>query len=219
MQQRIDSIRASIDAIRKSGFLPHWRMAYADSLLNRACEYLAVDRLPEAGLVLHKLSRWVDSHMPPAGDSLRDSSPSIYIWNADMLRGAVESVRTLLQKKKMLVPSTERDAISRRLSEASKWIEEGRLSEAHAAILSLRSTLIARLRRSLRARLVASMDYRNGTLVQPSGSLVGLYNARHTLEEMFHVVGERDPIWVEDFLEIYNELFRVVERLVPEEKK
>jgi len=33
------------------------------------------------------------------------------------------------------------------------------------------------------------------------------------------VVGERDPIWVEDFLEIYNDLFRIVERLVPQDKK
>jgi hypothetical protein len=32
-------------------------------------------------------------------------------------------------------------------------------------------------------------------------------------------VGERDPIWIEDFLDVYNDLFRIAERLVPQEKK
>jgi hypothetical protein len=78
--------------------------------------------------------------------------------------------------------------------------------------------LIARLRRSYRARVVASSVY-NGNYVQPTGSVVGLYNSLHTLEETFHIVGEHDPIWIEDFLEIYNDLFRIVDRLVPQDKK
>ena len=48
---------------------------------------------------------------------------------------------------------------------------------------------------------------------------MGPYNSRHTLEETFQVIGERDPIWIEDFLDIYNDLFRIVERLVPQDKK
>jgi hypothetical protein len=98
------------------------------------------------------------------------------------------------------------------------WIREGKLLQAHDELLALRTALIARLRRSFRARLVATDLYR-GTASVPAGSLVGPYNALHTLEETFHVVGERDPIWIEDFLEIYNDLFRVVERLVPQDKK
>jgi hypothetical protein len=63
------------------------------------------------------------------------------------------------------------------------------------------------------------MAYRSGNYSQPEGTQVGLYNAQHTLEETLHIVGERDPIWIEDFLEIYNELFRIVEKLNPQEKK
>ena len=59
----------------------------------------------------------------------------------------------------------------------------------------------------------------SGGYVQPAGSTVGLYNSLHTLEETFHIAGEHDPIWIEDFLEIYNDLFRIVDRLVPQEKK
>lgn len=218
MQERIESVRRTIDSIRKSGTLPHWRMVYADTLLERAEDYIAIDRAPEAGMVLDKLARWTETHMPPeVDDSANDSAPIVF-WDAEMLRGIVEQVRSTLAKKKMLVPSTERDAITRRIEVVEKMIEESKLLEAHEELLSLRSALIARLRRSYRAR-IASSDYRHGSFVQPAGSLVGPYNARHTLEETFQVVGERDPIWVEDFLDVYNDLFRIVERLAPQDKK
>jgi len=218
MQTRIDSIRNSIDSIRKSGTIPHWRMVYAESLLERAGEYLAVDREPEAGLVLDKLSRWVETHRPPETKTSNNEVSPMVFWDKDMLLGMVSRVRRTLAEKKMLVPATERDAIIRRLDMVESWIKESKFLEAHEELLSLRSALIARLRRSYRARL-ASSDYRQGSFVQPAGSLVGPYNARHTLEETFQVVGERDPIWVEDFLDIYNDLFRIVERLVPQDKK
>ena len=56
MQERIESVRRTIDSIRKSGTLPHWRMVYADTLLERAEDYIAIDRVPEAGMVLDKLA-------------------------------------------------------------------------------------------------------------------------------------------------------------------
>ena len=205
MQERLENIRQSIDAIRKSGKLPHWRMVYADNLFNRAGEYLAVDRLPEASMVADKLERWIKSHTPRVDATDRFAENPMVIWNSDML-------------KMLLVPATERESTLRRLSVVEAWIREGQLLQAHDELLSLRTALIARLRRSLRARLVATDLYR-GTASVPAGSLVGPYNALHTLEETFHVVGERDPIWIEDFLEIYNDLFRIVERLVPQDKK
>lgn len=218
MQERIEAVRRTIDSIRKSGSLPHWRMVYADTLLERAADYIAIDRAPEAEMVLDKLTRWTETHMPPeASDAANDSAPIVF-WNAEMLGKIVAQVRETLAKKKMLVPSMERDAISRRIDLVEKMIADAKLHEAHEELLSLRSALIARLRRSYRARL-ASSDYRHGSFVQPAGSLVGPYNARHTLEETFQVVGERDPIWVEDFIDIYNDLFRIVERLVPQDKK
>ena len=69
MQERIDSIRQEMDGIRKSGKLPHWRMVYADALLTRAQEYVAIDRAPEAVRVLDKLDRWVDSHKPKIAEN------------------------------------------------------------------------------------------------------------------------------------------------------
>ena len=218
MQERLENIRQSIDAIRKSGKLPHWRMVYADNLFNRAGEYLAVDRLPEASMVADKLERWIKSHTHRMDATDRFAENPMVIWNSDMLLAMSAKLKQTLSRKMLLVPATERESTLRRLSVVEAWIREGQLLQAHDELLSLRTALIARLRRSLRARLVATDLYR-GTASVPAGSLVGPYNALHTLEETFHVVGERDPIWIEDFLEIYNDLFRIVERLVPQDKK
>ncbi len=219
MNERVDSIRRSVDAIRKSGTLPHWRLVYADKLLERACDYIAIDREPEAKMMLDKLARWVGSHTPMASGKTSDSRIPMVFWKPDMLRGTVQQIRDTLVRRKMLIPPTERSSIQRRLDMVEDWISKGKCLEAHRELVSLRGSLIARLRRSFRARLVASTDYRGGVLVQPAGSLVGPYNSRHTLEEMFQIVGERDPIWIEDFLDVYNDLFRIAERLVPQEKK
>ncbi len=218
LSQKLSEIKQSIDAIRKSGKLSHWRMVYADTLYTRAQEYVAVDRFPEASLVAQKLDRWVVAHKPALVTNTVDARPPMMFWNEDLLNNIVGRIRSTLETKKMLVPSTERDSINRRLNHVEEWIQKGEFLVAHDELLALRSGLIARLRRSYRARIVASSAY-GGGYVQPAGSVVGLYNSLHTLEETFHIVGEHDPIWIEDFLEIYNDLFRIVERLVPQDKK
>ncbi|MBR3072391.1 hypothetical protein [Fibrobacter sp.] len=218
LTKKLSDIKQSIDAIRKSGKLSHWRMVYADTLYIRAQEYVAVERFPEACLVVQKLERWIKAHKPVLEKNKGDVRPPMIFWNAELLNKIVARIRATLEAKKMLVPSTERDSINRRLNLVDGWIKKGEYLVAHDELLALRSALIARLRRSYRARVVASSIYK-GNYVQPTGSAVGLYNSLHTLEETFHIVGEHDPIWIEDFLEIYNDLFRIVDRLVPQDKK
>ena len=218
LTKKLSDIKQCIDAIRKSGKLSHWRMVYADTLYTRAQEYMAVDRFPEANLVVQKLERWIHAHQPALITNAGDTRPPMIFWNAELLNKIVNRIRTTLSAKQMLVPSTERDSINRRLNIVESWIQKGDFLVAHDELLALRSGLIARLRRSYRARVVASSVY-SGSYVQPASSVVGLYNSLHTLEETFHIVGEHDPIWIEDFLEIYNDLFRIVDRLVPQEKK
>ena len=218
LTKKLSDIKQSIDAIRKSGKLSHWRMVYADTLYTRAQEYVAVERYPEACLIVQKLERWIKAHKPVLEKCKGDIRPPMIFWNAELLNKIVARIRETLEAKKMLVPSTERDSINRRLNLVDSWIKKGEYLVAHDELLALRSALIARLRRSYRARVVASSVYK-GNYVQPAGSVVGLYNSLHTLEETFHIVGEHDPIWIEDFLEIYNDLFRIVDRLVPQEKK
>ena len=217
MQERLNTIRQDMDAIRKSGKLPHWRMVYADNLLSRAQEYVAVDRLPEAMLVMDKLDRWLKTHKVRESKTADCAVAPMCFWSKSFLEKVVAQIRNTLMTKGMLVPPLERESIGRRLKSAEAAMSEGRFQEAYEELLSLRSSLITRLRRSFRARISAATAYKRGA--QPEGSLVGPYNAQHTLEETMHIVGERDPIWIEDFLEIYNELFRIVDRLVPQDKK
>ena len=217
MQERLDTIRQNMDAIRKTGKLPHWRMVYADNLLSRAQDYLAIDRSPEAGIVLDKLDRWLSAHKVRENSSSENAAAPMCFWGKNFLEKTIAQISETLATKGMLVPPMERESINRRLKSAEQAISESKFQEAYEELLALRSSLITRLRRSFRARISAVTAYRSGTL--PEGSLVGPYNAQHTLEETMHIVGERDPIWIEDCLEIYNELFRVVERLVPQDKK
>ena len=217
MQERLDTIRQNMDAIRKTGKLPYWRMVYADNLLSRAQDYLAIDRSPEAGIVLDKLDRWLSAHKVRENSSSENAAAPMCFWGKNFLEKTIAQISETLATKGMLVPPMERESINRRLKSAEQAISESKFQEAYEELLALRSSLITRLRRSFRARISAVTAYRSGTL--PEGSLVGPYNAQHTLEETMHVVGERDPIWIEDFLEIYNELFRVVERLAPQDKK
>lgn len=217
MQDRLDTIRQNMDTIRKTGKFPHWRMVYADNLLSRARDYLAIDRTPEAGIVLDKLDRWLSVHKVRENKASENVAAPMCFWGKDFLEKTIAQIRDTLATKGMLVPPMERESIGRRLKTAEQNVAESRFQEAYDELMALRSSLITRLRRSFRARVSAAQAYRSGTL--PEGSLVGPYNAQHTLEETMHIVGERDPIWIEDFLEIYNELFRVVERLVPQDKK
>lgn len=216
MEELLAGLKQRVDEIRKTGKVPHWRMVYAECLLNRAQEYVAVDREPEAKLVAEKIDRWIVAHKPPEEKQVVDVHPMVF-WNEPMLTKISAQIKKTLSEKRLLVPSTERESILRRLDVVGGWIKDGEFLKAHEELLSLRSSLIARLRRSYRARIAAASVYQRGEM--PVGTQIGLYNARHTLEETFHIVGERDPIWVEDFLEIYNDLFRIVERLVPQEKK
>ena len=187
LTEKLSEIKASIDAIRKTGKLSHWRMVYADTLYTRAQEYVAVDRYPEAKLVAQKLDRWIQAHKLALETNKGDARPPMIFWNADLLNNIVKRIRSTLETKKMLVPSTERDSINRRLNIVDGWIQKGEYLVAHDELLALRSALIARLRRSYRARIVASSAY-SGGYVQPAGSTVGLYNSLHTLEETFHIV-------------------------------
>ena len=166
LAEKLSGIKESIDAIRKTGKLSHWRMVYADTLCSRAQEYVAVDRYPEAKLVAEKLERWIQAHKPALETNKADTRPPMIFWNVDLLNKIVARIRSTLETKKMLVPATERDSINRRLNLVETWIQKGEYLVAHDELLALRSALIARLRRSYRARVVATSAYQNTTAFQ-----------------------------------------------------
>lgn len=220
IRNRITELREQVEVIRKSRRMPYWKLSYADFMLQRVEEYLLVDRTPEAVLMCDRLDSWVSKNKPSKQWHEEIHNPKIVFWSAPFLKKIVFELKNTLNQKRQLIPAPERDSFSRRLDKIEAWIEEGKILKAREDLLAVRLSLIARLKRSYRARTVTfSPKTKLHSMASASSSMVGLYNAQHTLENTFSLIGERDPIWVEDFLEVYNNLFKYVERLAVKDKK
>lgn len=220
IRNRITELREQVEVIRKSRRMPYWKLSYADFMLQRVEEYLLVDRTPEAILMCDRLDSWVSKNKPSKQWHEEIHNPKIVFWSAPFLRKVIAELKTTLSQKKQLIPAPERDSFSRRLDKIESWIEEGKILKAREDLLAVRLSLIARLKRSYRARtLTFAPQSKNSSISRASSTVVGLYNSQHTLENTFSLIGERDPIWVEDFLEVYNNLFKYVERLAVKDKK
>ena len=220
IRSRLTELRQQTEKIRKSRGVPYWRLSYAEFMLQRADEYLLVDRHPEAQMVCDRLQNWLEKNAPAADARVGIQNPKIVFWTSPFLKKIILDLRSILSSKKQLIPAPERDSFFRRLEKIEGWVDEGRFLKAREDLLAVRLGLIARLKRSYRARALSSnLKTKADRDSSPSTSMIGLYNAQHTLENTFYLIGERDPIWVEDFLETYNNLFKYVERLAPKDKK
>jgi hypothetical protein len=198
IRNRIIELREQVEVIRKSRRMPYWKLSYADFMLQRVEEYLLVDRTPEAVLMCDRLDSWVSKNKPSKQWHEEIHNPKIVFWSAPFLRKVIAELKTTLSQKKQLIPAPERDSFSRRLDKIESWIEEGKILKAREDLLAVRLSLIARLKRSYRARtLTFAPQSKNSSISRASSTVVGLYNSQHTLENTFSLIGERDPIWVD----------------------
>lgn len=218
----LESVKNRVAALRKSGHVPYWRLAFAEFSLNRISDYIQVGALAEASEMTARLVRWLDSHERPDG-KIQKTDSHVSLWNESFVQSEIERLKKGMLAQNYLIPVAERIVFSNGMDRAQKLLAERNFDAAHSELLSLRSQLIFRLHRSYRAR--ASMllyNRRQGTPGQsamPSGTVVGPYNAEKTLQSTLSLVGERDAIWVEDFLELYDGLSRIADRLAPIERK
>ncbi|MCK9182357.1 MAG: hypothetical protein M0P13_05700 [Fibrobacteraceae bacterium] len=216
------SVKGHVETLRKSARFPYWRLSYADFSLLRIADYCTVGEEDEAKEMVARLARWVDSHLRELNSVKPPSYPHLIVWNEKELGKEIATVRRTIDSKKYLIPAAERENFSRSLERVEKLVVENKLEKAHSEILSLRSGLVSRLHRSYRARL--AVIYHNANIKGfgnpvPEGVSVGLYNAERTLAGALNLIGERDAIWIEDFLELYDSLSKVADRLAPLEKK
>ncbi len=215
------SVKDRVDALRKKDRLPFWRLAFADFLLLRIADYLLLREEDEAAETIRRLNRWVDLHERELSLSEKPQEAKVPLWDRESLAREISEIQKKLSSKKYLIPVAESIAFTRGIEKAQKLIEEKFFDRAYAELFSLRSQLVSRLHRSYRAR-AAMMLYGNhqvGFGHSPAGAVVGPYNAEHTLENALSLVGERDAIWVEDFLELYDGISKITERLAPLERK
>lgn len=216
--ERLPDLRNRLENLRKSGKIPYWRFTFAEFLAERVGEYLAVNRTTEAAQTLSRLEKWILENEKTLKENSNIQLSEIEPWKADILKQVVDQVRLTLDTKRHLIPAPERETFLRRLDKTFQMIQSFLLKEAYDELTGVRSDLISRLYRSYRAR-GAFVPGDNLFHQQNPGTATGLYNTQHTLEMTLSLVGERDPIWVEDFLELYNNLMKITDRLTPAEKK
>lgn len=215
------SVKDRVDALRKKDRLPFWRLAFADFLLARIADYRLLHEDAEASETIRRLNRWVEQHERELSLSEKPQEAKVPLWNRESLAREISEFQKKLSSKKYLIPVAERIAFTKGIEKAQKLIEEGAFDRAYAELFALRSQLVSRLHRSYRARAAMMLysAHQVGFGHSPAGTVVGPYNAEHTLENALSLVGERDAIWVEDFLELYDGISKITERLAPLERK
>lgn len=226
---RMETLRQRMLELRRVSSLPYWRTSYADFLLDRAGEYLAVGREPEAEGVLDRIDHWLfqqESVLRKKHEASHGQVKThIQLWKSDDLTRETERVRANLAARRALIPNTERDALSSRLDRIERHTTAGHLDEARSELNGVRAAMVRRLTRSYRAWSVAKQQSGPSAFPSTSGTTwtalapSGPYNSRRNLDELLALVGERDPIWVEDFIEVYNDVLQYTERLSDPDKK
>lgn len=216
-----DSVRNRVDSLRKKDRLPFWRLAFADFLLLRIADYRLLHEDAEASETIRRLNRWVDLHERELSLSEKPQNSKVPLWNRESLKKETTEFQKKLSSKKYLIPVAERISFTSGIEKAQRLVEEGSFDLAYSELFALRSQLVSRLHRSYRARsaMMLYSTHQVGFGHSPTGTVVGPYNAEHTLENALSLVGERDAIWVEDFLELYDGISKITERLAPLERK
>jgi len=224
---RIDALRQRVLNLQRVSTLPWWRITYVDSLLARAEEYVAVGREPECDGVLDRAEVWMQGQEAKIRTSSAHAEPvahkSFRLWSAESLQSILDRLRQELAARRQMIPGPDREALLVRLDRVEKQLSNGHLEEAHGELNAIRVTWIRRLTRSYRAWSTMQPTHTGGpTSVRPVRkdlTPTGPYNSRRNLDDMVALVAERDPIWVEDFLEVFNDLLQYAERLSDPDKK
>lgn len=216
---RMTAAKNLLQKIRQEGNLPWWRTSYAECMIQRAEEYIAVGRHDEWVMVLDRLDQWFamieKKFQRESSFSMRFAAvKSIQVWNRDLQEDILHRLERELEDRAPLIPLTERQAIQKQLKEVTILIGKEELDLSHKKLRVIRESWIRRLVRSYRAwKPTESTVVRSiPKSLQPAGP----YNARRNLEDLVTLVSERDPIWMEDFWELYHELFQYAERLTPQ---
>lgn len=216
LQESVQMVQERLTKLRKVSALPWWRCTYAEFLVERTRQYVALGSEKEARKVLERLYRWLNIQ-ENAYDSLRQKNwdgvarPDLSAREADLVRSTGERLLAGIRDRGNLVPGPERESLKLRVQKALQLLERGQGNEASREVRLARLQFIRRLQRSYRARALHNLhkvqEPRQAERRTRQGP-VGPYNNRYCLEDLLQLVGERDPIWVEDFLETYDNLMQ-----------
>jgi hypothetical protein len=209
----IEDYKSRFIQFRKSAEMPHWKLSYAESMLQRAGEFHAVGQIQASQALLLRLDIWMQKHSEKSKDrnSLEHKAKGLSPWNEAGLQNEIGRIQNNLDTKRHLIPRPEFLRFQDELLTAAKPSGGESL---RSRLNQIRGRLISRLSKSFRARRVAPA-FGKPFAKSEGHSNVGPYNNQRNYRETFRLIGERDPIWVEDAMELYNELLNFEQKLVP----
>jgi hypothetical protein len=198
---------------------PAWRRAWLSRMLKSGLDHVAGGNARTAEYCISRAESELGS--PAAGPSpaAAGTSPESrgepnalellrIRWREDRLRKAGE----ILERHGARLSSLERKAYRESIARLDKSTGASPLRtvevRAEAGILELRRRLYGRILKAQKSRL-AGRRGRRRTLVsirEIHQGPVGPYNDRDNLEGVLRLLGEADPAWLEDFLELYRGL-------------
>ena len=220
-----DKLRQRVLELRKESALPWWRASYAEFLLDRADEFSAVGREEETQGTLERVEHWIheqESLMRHTIQAKIAQAPvRIRLWSEQDLQALLHRLRRDIAQRKELIPGPERDALLSRLQRVEKHLAAGLHDEAKGELNAVRAAFVRRLTRSYRAWSQVPSVSASAKAATKRNDLnpAGPYNSRRNLDEVVNLVSERDPIWMEDFIEVYNDLMQYAIRLSDPDKK
>lgn len=200
--------------------LPGWRKAYLSNLIASGDRFAAAGNSRGAEYCFAKVEEALPAEVPAApAETAAPESPATpgdrmrRQWRQDRIKLA----EGVLSRHGGRLSSLEQQSYKERLGKLRQAsAQPSQAGKADAGLLDLRRRLYQRVLKSQKIALVrkrAPVPERGAApLPVPQATLAawqpvtGPYNDRYNLEELLGVIGDADPAWVEEFLELYGGL-------------
>lgn len=208
----IESLKARITELESENRLPWWKRVYADSILEKMTDFMAVKQNDSSKILGERLWKWLDKQSQYFSEKKEKSENLNFegIWKKESLQDDLERIRLRIENSKVLFPGFESSILEKEIKHISKLLSAEKLSEARTRLFRLREKVVSRIQRSLRAKRRTLQN--SPTWESLRKNSIGIYNSRRILQDVFAHVSSSDSLWIEDFLNAYGNLFRLEER-------
>src|SRR5690554_2535630 len=119
-------------------------------------DFIAIERVSEAKTLKTNLDKWFLKNEDHRSQKKTLLNPKINFWTESYLEKLIVELKHTLESKKTLIPAPERKVLLSRIEKVEGYLSESKFLQAREELLSLRLSLISRLKRSYRARNLVS---------------------------------------------------------------
>ena len=199
--------------------LPGWRKAYLSNLIASGGRFEAAGNPRGAEYCFAKVEEALPAGVSAAVEAAAPEAPAApgdrmrRQWRQDRIQLAED----VLSRHGGRLSSLEQQSYKERLGKLRQASSHpAQAGKADAGLLDLRRRLYQRVLKSQKIALVRKRapvpERGSAPLPVPQATMAawqtvtGPYNDRYNLEELLGVIGDADPAWVEEFLELYGGL-------------